>query len=67
MTDQDDHSEGPGSRSQQARRERLKQALRDNLKRRKAQIRERGKVPPAPSPRHEGAVDEGAGGEGEQV
>ena len=61
MADQNDDSEQPGSRSQQARRERLKQALRDNLKRRKSQIRERGKLPPAPSTRHEGALDDGAG------
>ena len=61
MADQNDDSEQPGSRSQQARRERLKQALRDNLKRRKSQIRERGKLPPAPSARHEGALDDGAG------
>ena len=61
MADQGDDSERPGSPAQQARRERLKQALRDNLKRRKSQIRERGKLPPAPSTRHEGALDDGAG------
>jgi hypothetical protein len=61
MADQHDDSEGLGSPAQQARRERLKQALRDNLKRRKSQIRERGKLPPAPSTGHEGALDDGTG------
>jgi hypothetical protein len=64
MADQNDDSEGPGSPAQQARRERLKQALRDNLKRRKSQIRERGKLPPTLSADHEvghGAGDDGAG------
>jgi len=64
MTDQHDDSEAAGCPSQQARRERLKQALRDNLKRRKSQIRERGKPTPAPSTRHETALDHGSG-EGE--
>jgi hypothetical protein len=53
MTNQHDDSEGSGSPSQQARRERLKQALRENLKRRKSQIRQRGKLTPAPSVGHE--------------
>jgi len=61
MTDQSDDSERPGSPAQQARRERLKQALRDNLKRRKSQIRERGKLPPARSTRHDGALDDRTG------
>jgi hypothetical protein len=64
MTDQNDDNEASGSPSQQARRERLKQALRENLKRRKSQIRERGKLTPAPSTSHETALDHGSG-EGE--
>jgi hypothetical protein len=42
----------------------LKQALRENLKRRKSQIRERGKLTPAPSACHETALDRDSG-EGE--
>ena len=64
MTDPQDDSEGPGSPSQQARRERLKQALRENLKRRKSQVRERGKLTPAPLAGHETPLDDGPG-EGE--
>ena len=64
MTDQNDDSEGPGSPSQQARRARLKLALRENLKRRKSQIRERGKLTPAPSACHEAPLDDPSG-EGE--
>jgi len=60
MSDQHDDSEGPGSPSQHARRERLKQALRDNLRRRKSQIRERGKLTPAPTTRHEAPLDDGS-------
>jgi hypothetical protein len=58
MTDQQDDSERPDVAAQDPRRERLKQALRENLKRRKSQIRERGKRTSAPSIRHETALDE---------
>jgi hypothetical protein len=58
MADQQDDSERPDVAAQDPRRERLKQALRENLKRRKFQIRERGKLTPAPSTRHETALDE---------
>jgi hypothetical protein len=44
-----------------ARQERLKQALRDNLKRRKAQARQRGTNEPAPSNLHEAALAKDAG------
>jgi hypothetical protein len=44
------HSAGS---SQGARQERLKRALRENLKRRKSQARERGKATEAPSNDHE--------------
>jgi len=55
MSDQQDDSDDVAA--QDPRRERLKQALRENLKRRKSQIRERGKRPAAPSSRHEAALD----------
>jgi len=58
MTDRQDDSEGPGLAAQDPRRERLKQALRENLKRRKSQIRERGKRTSAPSICHEATLDE---------
>jgi hypothetical protein len=44
-----------------ARQERLKQALRDNLKRRKAQARQRGTNEPLPSNLHEAALAKDAG------
>jgi hypothetical protein len=52
-----------------SRQERLKLALRDNLKRRKSQARERdsqarGKVTEAPSNDHEEALDDEAGRDG---
>ena len=65
MTDRQDDSEGPDVAAQDPRRERLKQALRENLKRRKSQIRERGKPTSAPSTRHETALDENSGDGGE--
>jgi hypothetical protein len=43
------------------RQDRLKLALRENLKRRKAQARERGKMPDAPSTGHEASLHEEAG------
>jgi hypothetical protein len=51
------------SRDRDARQERLKLALRDNLKRRKAQARERGKMQAVPSRGHEGALDDDTGSE----
>jgi hypothetical protein len=49
---------------QQSRHERLKLALRDNLKRRKSQARQRGKMTDAPSNVQEGAPDDETGGDG---
>jgi hypothetical protein len=51
------------SRDRDARQERLKLALRDNLKRRKAQARERGKTQAVPSRGHEDALDDDTGSE----
>jgi hypothetical protein len=51
------------SREKDARQERLKLALRDNLKRRKAQARERGKIQTVPSHGHEDALDDDTGSE----
>lgn len=65
MTDQQNDSEGQHTGSQDPRRERLKQALRENLKRRKSQIRERDKLTAPPSTRHEAALDDGSGDRGE--
>ena len=65
MTDQQDDSEGPDVAAQDPRRERLKQALRENLKRRKFQIRERNKLTLPPSTRHETALNDRSGDEGE--
>jgi hypothetical protein len=65
MTDQQDDSEGPDVAAQDPRRERLKQALRENLKRRKFQIRERSKLTLPPSTRHETALNDRSGDEGE--
>jgi len=44
-----------------SRQDRLKLALRENLKRRKAQARERGKVTTSPSTEHEATLHEEAG------
>ena len=55
-TMKDDRQAGGRSAGQgdkQARRERLKLALRENLKRRKSQARGRGDFTPAPSPSDE--------------
>jgi hypothetical protein len=65
MTDQRDDSEGTALAAQDPRRERLKRALRENLKRRKSQIRERGKLVQAPSTRHEAVLDEKSADGGE--
>jgi hypothetical protein len=58
MADRGDKREDSAARANDLRHERLKLALRDNLKRRKAQARERGKMQAAPSHRHEGALDD---------
>jgi hypothetical protein len=48
---------------QDSRHERLKLALRDNLKRRKSQARQRGKMTDAPSNDREDALDDETGGD----
>ena len=59
MTDDSDKRKAQGApRSKDSRQERLKLALRDNLKRRKLQARERSKMQPAPSNDHEDALDD---------
>jgi hypothetical protein len=55
-----DRDQGKG-RVNDARQQRLKQALRDNLRRRKAQTRERSAGEPAPSNPHEAAIAKDAG------
>ena len=63
MTNRQDDGDGTGVAAPDPRRERLKQALRDNLKRRKSQIRERGRPTRPPSTGHETPVDDGSGAE----
>jgi len=54
MTDQNRKGEGPAAPgTKDSRQDRLKLALRENLKRRKAQARERGKVTAPSSTDHE--------------
>jgi hypothetical protein len=48
---------------QDSRQQRLKVALRDNLKRRKSQARQRGKMADAPSNDRERALDDDTGSE----
>ena len=50
-----------GKGDKAARQDRLKLALRENLKRRKAQARERGNMPTSPSTEHEATLHEEAG------
>ena len=57
MSDESDKRDG-ASREKDARQARLKLALRDNLRRRKSQARERGKVQAAPSNLHEDTLDD---------
>jgi hypothetical protein len=65
MTDDSDKREADGTpRAKGLRQERLKLALRDNLKRRKSQARARGKMADAPSNDHERALDDDTGSEG---
>jgi len=61
MTDDQDEGEGRAATSSDSRRERLKQALRENLKRRKSQVRERGSPANAPSTCHETVLDDKSG------
>ena len=58
------HAKAPRRDSRQdSRQQRLKLALRDNLKRRKSQARARGKMAEAPSNHHERALDDDTGSE----
>lgn len=63
MTDDGDQADDRGSHlaKKDARRDRLKDALRENLKRRKSQTRGRGDVAPAPSRGEAAAPDDGGG------
>jgi hypothetical protein len=56
-SDENDKRDG-APRENAARQARLKLALRDNLRRRKSQARERGKMQAAPSNVHEDALDD---------
>ncbi|PIS99812.1 hypothetical protein TSA1_02840 [Bradyrhizobium nitroreducens] len=58
MTDENDKS---ATQAKTSRDERLKSALRENLKRRKLQARERA-ASGEPSPNDEGSLNEGAAG-----
>jgi hypothetical protein len=59
MADEGDKRDVQGApRGGEARQERLKLALRDNLRRRKSQARERGKTPARPSNDHDDALDD---------
>jgi hypothetical protein len=61
MMDQKDKREGQGSaRAKDSRQDRLKLALRENLKRRKSQARERDKMTAEPSQDHEAVLHQGA-------
>jgi hypothetical protein len=65
MTDDRDKREADSApRAKESRQERLKLALRDNLKRRKSQARARGKMADAPSNDHERALDDDTRSEG---
>jgi hypothetical protein len=58
MADDTDRDEGrAASRVKDSRQDRLKLALRENLKRRKMQARERGKTTDMPSSDHEAHPD----------
>jgi hypothetical protein len=62
MADENDNSARQESRQARASRDdRLKSALRENLKRRKAQARERAAID-APSQNDDGSLDEGIAG-----
>jgi hypothetical protein len=57
MTDDTDETGRPKPRDKDARQDRLKSALRENLKRRKTQARERSKSIGASSKGHETCLD----------
>jgi hypothetical protein len=59
--DQDKRGGSTGSASGDSRRERLKLALRENLKRRKSQARGRGDPGPASSGHEDVALDDAGG------
>ena len=63
MTDDGDKADGrPGHLAKKdARRDRLKEALRENLKRRKSQTRGRGDIAPVPSHGEAAAPHDGGG------
>jgi hypothetical protein len=58
MTDEKDQGEGKTAASKDSRQERLKQALRENLKRRKSQVRQRVRQGASPSTCHETVLDD---------
>jgi hypothetical protein len=58
MTADESDKRDSAPRGKDARQARLKLALRDNLKRRKSQARERGKMRLASSNDHEDALDD---------
>jgi hypothetical protein len=59
MTDESDKCEIQGTRrDKDCRQGRLRLALRDNLKRRKSQARDRAKMKSGPSNDHEGPLDD---------
>ena len=60
MSDEGDKRDN-APRAKDARRARLKLALRDNLRRRKSQARERGKTQAPPSNLHEDTLDDDTG------
>jgi len=65
MTDEEHPTAGKATPSRDSRQERLKQALRENLKRRKSQVRERVRQGATPSTCHETVLDDNAGDVGE--
>ncbi len=65
MTDEEHPTAGKAAPSRDSRQERLKQALRENLKRRKSQVRERVRQGATPSTCHETVLDDNAGDVGE--
>ena len=59
MADEGDKRDVQGApRDRESRQRRLKLALRDNLRRRKSQARERGKMPIQPSNDHDDTLDD---------
>jgi hypothetical protein len=58
MADEGEKRDVQGApRDRESRQQRLKLALRDNLRRRKSQARERGKMPAQPSNDHDDPLD----------